>query len=227
MKKIALFDIDKTIYNGHSYFAFVKYLVERKILSENAYEEVMAIAKDGSTGKFTYSEIAQRLLVSVVAQLKGKEISELESAANDFFSQNVSEFYPYFASVIEKISNEYDIYIITANAQFAAGAVQKLFNLPGIVSSIFEVKDGKFTGEIEQSLALGKSVVKDLIDKYGKKGSIAAGDSINDRGMLELVDNAFCINASKELVELAEGKNWHIVNDQNIESEILKVVEKV
>ncbi|MEK7521876.1 MAG: HAD hydrolase family protein [Patescibacteria group bacterium] len=69
----------------------------------------------------------------------------------------------------------------------------------------------------------GKHVVADLLAKH-EEGSIAVGDSENDVGMLELVDYPFCVNASPELLEVANARGWKVITPENAAEEILKVL---
>ena len=55
-----------------------------------------------------------------------------------------------------------------------------------------------------------------MISKYGKKGSIAVGDSENDADMLNKVDFPVVIEPNSYLKDIAREKGWQIVNRDTI-----------
>ncbi len=98
-----------------------------------------------------------------------------------------------------------------------------MFNLDGYLCTQYEVKDGKFTGEIVSTLADGKDVVESLVSP-DDQFSLAVGDSENDISMLDKVKIPICINPSPELLKVATERNWLVVDDHTAQDQILKVL---
>jgi phosphoserine phosphatase len=106
-----------------------------------------------------------------------------------------------------------------------AEAVVSIYQLDGYLSTMFEVKNGVFTGKVLSTLANGKHIVKDIISKY-KDNSLAVGDSENDISMLEQVKVPICINPSEELLLEAKRRNWLVINDKDAASNLRKIIEE-
>lgn len=224
MKKVAFFDLDKTIYNTHSFFQLVEYEIEKKRVQISTWSKIQELLEDYKSGKTNYSDTANKLLETFARDLKGQQVSDLYKDVKEFFSNHKSNFFPYFEKILPKLKENHDVYIITTNAQFVAEAIVAEFGLSGYIASEFEVVDGVFTGKIAQSLANGKGLVSALIDKHGYKGSIAAGDSENDIGMLELVEFPICISPNAELHKYASEKNWRIADSASAENTFLDLI---
>lgn len=219
-KKLALFDLDKTIYNDHSFFGLVKFEVDKGVVPHETWMEIRNLLKLYEEDKQSYSKTANQLLSVYATSLQGLSEKDLYSDTLEYFLSNKRNFYGYFEKVIPELNKKYDIYIITTNAQYVAQTICDIFRLKGFISSEFAVEKGKFVGTVEKSLADGKHSVQKLIGEYGRKSSIAVGDSGNDIGMLELVEYPICINPSTELKNYAKEKNWRIVSDKTITGEI-------
>lgn len=217
MKKLAMFDLDKTIFDSHSLFAIVDDLISNNLIESSAKTEVYGFLNNCITGELSYSEAAGKMLVSCAKSLKGKTDSQVKTSIKNMFIRDQNHFYPYFAKILPILLKTHDVYLVTTNAQFVAQIVQEMFGITGYISSEFEVVDGIFTGEVTQSLANGKSAAQDLLNKYGKAGSLAVGDSKNDVGMLELVEFPICINPDEELKQHALQNNWQVTTDTEIE----------
>ncbi len=208
MKKVAFFDIDKTIYNTHSFFQLAEYEIGKGRVKQETWDKIQKLLVRYKSGELTYSVTANMLLEDFASDLKDQKYIDLIEDVKEFFVSNLKNFYPYFEEILPKLKETHDIYIITTNAQYVAKTIVDHFGLTGFISSEFEVIDGLFTGKILKSLANGKSMVSDILAKYGKGGSIAVGDSENDIGMLELVEYPVCISPSEELKKHASSNNW-------------------
>lgn len=221
MKKIALFDLDRTIYNAHSFLELAEYVIKKGRVKQETWDDIQNLLKEYKLGNATYSDTANKLLVTFAKELDGQKYEDLYSDVYAFFINNKQNFYSYFEKILPTLHRNYDVFIITTNAQYVAQAIVDLFGLEGFIASEFEVVEGVFTGKVTKSLANGKSMVRDLLEKYGKEGSVACGDSENDIGMLELVDHPICINPTDKLREFADKNGWRLVSFEDAEEYFL------
>jgi len=211
MRKVAIFDLDKTIYRAHSFFELAA--------NEGFYPEMMVEYKKYKASEQDYSTTALNLLQILATGLIGKNYEDELAKTEKFFENNQQNFFPYFEAILPKLKETHDVFLATTNTQMVAEIIKRKFGLAGYISTEFEVIDGKFTGKILSTLATGKKSVKSLVDQYGVNGSIAVGDSENDIEMLKLVERAVCINPSEELKAVATEKNWIVTTDTQAESE--------
>jgi HAD superfamily phosphoserine phosphatase-like hydrolase len=217
---IGLFDLDRTIYNTHTFFGILRRLVEVEFIDQTLEDDILRELNLHKEGKRTYEDAANYMLVRLAEGIKGKPYQELEDIAFKFFQDNKQNFYPYFVECLPEMQKTADVYLVTTNIQAVARAVQRIFGLDGVISTVYEVVDGKFTGSILSTLAGGKHMVSEVVIKY--KDSFAVGDSENDIGMFEVVKRPFCINPSEELLPVATSRGWTIINEENASSQILK-----
>jgi HAD superfamily phosphoserine phosphatase-like hydrolase len=223
MKKVAFFDIDKTIYNTHSFFQLAEYEIRKGGVKQETWDKIQKLLVRYKSGELTYSVTANMLLEDFASDLKDQKYIDLIEDVKEFFVSNLKNFYPYFEEILSKLKETHDIYIITTNAQYVTKTIVDHFGLTGFISSEFEVIDGLFTGKVLKSLANGKSMVSDILTKYGKNGSIAVGDSENDIGMLELVEYPVCISPSEELKKHASSNNW-VMTDPDQATKIFNTI---
>ncbi len=222
--KVAFFDIDKTIYNDHSFFQIAANELKEGRIDTDTWDAIQEIANRYKDGEVSYTDAANQLLVLFASSLKNQTYQELYEDCIKFFFENKKNFFPYFEKVLAGMSHKYDIYLVTTNTQFVAKAIVDQFGLTGFISTEFEVKNHLFTGKVVRSLADGKEMINELLEKYGREGSIAVGDSGNDISMLKLVEYPLCINPDHELRKYALQNNWHTFNDSEAEEVISKIL---
>lgn len=222
-KSIAVFDLDNTIYKGHSYFGSVKNFIKAGIVAQSVDDQVMNEYRKYKAQEQAYGVSANNMLVILATALTNKSYAEVKKIAKQFFESEKDNFYTYFLNILPKLKETHEVYLVTTNGQMVAEIIVEMFGLDGHVSTVFEVKDGVFTGNITQSLADGKKVCVDLVKNYSGK-TIGAGDSINDIGIFETVKYPLCINPSDDLKVIAQERGWDIVTDETVEEKILTII---
>ena len=76
-KSIALFDIDKTIYNQHSFFPASKYLIEKGLFVTETWTRIESELTKYNSKLQTYSYTANNLLKIFGEALEGKNFDEV------------------------------------------------------------------------------------------------------------------------------------------------------
>lgn len=217
MKKLALFDIDGVIYNGHSIFDLIQDQEKRGVIVSGTWDKILIELQAYKTGQKNYTEAANEMLKVYAGSFKGVEYEFFVDDVFNFLNTHKNNFFPYVDNLFSKLKTTHDIFLITTNFQFNCEAIEKIFGLDtNHICSIAENINGKLTGNIKQSLAGNKGIVADLMNKYGKSGSIAVGDSENDADMLNLVELPLVMEPNDKLLEIAKNNNWQVVNRDTI-----------
>ena len=216
MKKLALFDIDGVVYKGHAFFDLVQNQEKEGIIPVGTWQKILSDLEKYKTGDKTYKEAADSMLKNYALAIKGLSYSTIFDNNLNYFKANNASFFDYFEKLMAKLKISHDLFFVTTNFQFTTKAVGRVFKIDRFLCSIAEVKDGEFTGKVGLSLGGNKGLVGDLVDKYGKNGSIAVGDSENDADMLDKVEHPFVMEPNSKLQVIAKEKGWQIVNRDNI-----------
>lgn len=228
-RRIALYDIDKTSYQGLLIIDLAMYQVRTKTLEQATLDKIANEEELHRTGK-SYEDMARDMLIHWAKGLKGKKISYIEDEINKFFkTSDGKKFFPFVQESIDILRPTHDTYFVTAEPQFVAEEVARIHQATGYVSSIFETKDGILTGKISSSLAKRedkKNAVGQIMQTHTKEKSFAFGDSDSDIEMLEGVDYPICVNPNDELTRTAMERGWQIKKPEEIVVYIRNVLAK-
>ena len=224
MKKLAIFDIDGVIYDGHSIFDIVQDQEKKKLIPTGTWDKILFELGEYKSGKKNYKQAADSMLATHATALKGSSYKDIIDHNYNYFMENKNKFFPYFKNLSKELSRTHDLYFVTTNFQFGAEAVGKIFGIKNYLSSIAELKGNTFTGKVELSLGGNKGIVSNLIKKYGREGSIAVGDSENDIDMLDKVKFPFAMEPDEKMAKIARERSWTIVDRKNIALTILNLV---
>ncbi len=229
-KKLALFDIDgTTLPLGVAGFSdLVRYLASIDLITKEIAERMNQVHENYTIHKDISYEDHAALEFKIFAEgLEGESYDETYLKTADFMDKNIKKnIYPSMEKLIKDLESLYDIFFITANVQFYAQFFSNLFKAKGFEATMFDVKEGKFTGKISRSLARAEEkqiAIGELLSKYPKKGSLAFGDAEGDRFMLSSVETPICINPTHGFLDEALKNKWIITDPENVEEVIKKL----
>lgn len=218
-RQIAFYDIDKTSYDGFIVLDLATHQLQNGIISEQCLTDMKTDIAQYRSGEIPYEQMAQNLLEHWAQGLLGKQINDVLVKSREFFETEGKKFFPYVQTSINLLSPTHDIYFVTAGPQFGAQYVADMHNATGFISTIFEERDGVFTGNISKSLASKekkKREIYPLLNTHNNAKSFAFGDSSNDVEMLESVAYPICVNADSELRKVAETNSWDICSPEQV-----------
>lgn len=217
-RNIALFDIDKTAYEGYLLFRIVQKQAKDGLISAESEKNVELVKKAYADGNLEYESMVEGVLNKWAEGLKDKSVEEIASHAEKYLRGEGNKFYPYVLKVIKLIEDTHDIFFVTAEPQFVASKTTEIYGAQGFLSTEFEIENGMFTGKVNSALSHGPhklQAIKELLSSHSKERSFAFGDSEGDIEMLEAVEYPVCINPTAKLAKKAREKGWFTSNSPN------------
>lgn len=229
-RKIALFDIDKTIYDGYMIFPLAEYFFAQKIIKKETVDRLYQDLVLYRSQEVDYETTIENFNLHFARGLKNHSPDALLNATAALLkNREAGNFYTFVQPLLKLLRKTHDIYFVTGELQFVGKAVADFFSVEGYISSEMEVKDAVFTGNIGKSLAKkeGKSsAVESLFTAYPPNNSMAFGDSEGDMEMLARVDHAFCINATEGLLKVASLRQWNVVTPDSVIEAVRQIVHQ-
>lgn len=219
-KRIALFDIDRTVYEGFLLFTIVGQQVEDRLIAQAVLDDIIDIKNVYEKGDMRYELMVETVLARWADGLTGKSLEEVEHHTEKYLRGKGNKFYFFVKDVIDILRDTHDIYFVTGEPQFVANKTKEIFNANGFLATEFEIKDGRFTGKVSAALSHGHhklQVISDLLTQHGREGSYAFGDSEGDIDMLDSVEYAVCVKPTAGLKQKAIEKGWFISMDPDKE----------
>jgi phosphoserine phosphatase len=217
---VALFDIDRTIYDGYVIFPLAGYLSESGIIARDTVENLCQDLRLYESRRVGYAATVQNLNIHLAAGLKDASPGSVLSATSAFLqTPEGNRFFPFTRPLMELLGATHDIYLVTGEVQPVGQAVADYLSAKGYVSSEMEVHGDLFTGNITRSLAgrEGKgTAIGRLFEGYPLMDSLGFGDSEGDIELLSRVAYPFCINSTEGLEKVAVSRGWHLVNPVSI-----------
>jgi len=216
-KKVAVFDVDGTIFRSSLLIQLVNRLIEDGTFPKGAravygreYEKWMN--REGG-----YQEYIQAVVHAFNKYLKGVHYGAFADAAEEVVEEQWRRVYRYTRDLISELK-EKDYYIL-AVSHSPKTVLDKFCPRMGFDKAygiVYEIGPQElFTGRmLEEHLILNKaSILKRAVEKESLtlERSIGVGDTESDIPFLELVAQPICFNPNMNLYRYAKRMKWKVV----------------
>lgn len=213
-KKVAVFDIDGTIFRSNLHFELFKGLVQYDIFPSIVLKEIEEYHDDWITRRGHYRDFEQSLIRSYKNRLRRKVVEDIEKVSRYVVQEKMEHVYVYTRNLIEGLRKDYVLLAISGSPREVVDAFTDDWKFDKAYGTIYGSEDGIYTGEV----LFPSYEVKDttLINfcaehNLSLEGSIGVGDTSGDVSFLNLVEHPIAFNPSRELFETAKQRGWRIV----------------
>lgn len=213
-KKVAVFDIDGTIFRSNLHFELFKGLVEYGIFPAIVLKEIEEYHDDWINRRGHYRDFEKSLIVSYQNRLKGKVVEDIEKVSRFVVQEKMEHVYVYTRDMIERLRGEYVLLAISGSPREIVDAFTANWKFDKAYGTIYGSEHGVFTSEIIfPSYDVKDVTLKNFCSEHNLtlEGSIGIGDTSGDVAFLNLVEEPIVFNPSRELFEIAKEKKWKTV----------------
>ena len=216
-RPFAVFDLDGTLIRWQLYHAIADELAREGHFSVIEYEKVRQARLDWKhrATASAYKDYERTLVNLVDLAISGISVADLTKACQAVLAEYKDQVYTYTRDLTRQLKAEgYLLFAISASQEQIVKLLADYYQFDDYGGSVYEVKDGYFTGQKEVLKRERKpTYLKELVAKHGATwaGSIAVGDSESDIPMLTSVERPIAFNPTKELLSHAQAASWKVV----------------
>ena len=205
----AIFDCDGTLWNGDAGIGFLNWSIEAGLLSRNASDWIDARHRLYRQDQVSELDICGEM-VQVYASLRDEE---LRRAAARYFAQQVeSQIFPEMQTLVADLrAAGADIWAVSSTNNWVIEEGVRRFGIAPdrVLAACVRVHDGLITSDlIDIPTGEGKA---EALRRVGLPHPDAVfGNSIHDAAMLAIAQQAFPVNPTPALAEIAAQRGWAV-----------------
>lgn len=216
-RKVAIFDIDGTIFRSSLLIELVEVLIEKEIFpvsvrADYDREKVRWLDRKGD-----YESYIMAVVGVFIKHIKGVRYDLFTSAAQMVVDRYRNRTYVFSKELIDALKK--DGYYLLAISHSPKGILDlfcKELGFDKVYGKFYELGPTDcFTGRVEDEhvIANKAAVLRRAVEKDGLtlKGSVGVGDTESDIAFLELVERPICFNPNMKLYKHAKRNGWEVV----------------
>ncbi|EKE25337.1 MAG: haloacid dehalogenase, IB family protein [uncultured bacterium] len=232
-QKIAIFDIDGTIFRKNLQFELINELSWMDVFPRKVRNQIVNLYTNWLEHKGTYEQYRAGLVDLYEKYIKGCKLVDVERASRGVVSFHQDRTYVFAERLIRKLRKEnYHIIAISGSPIEIVKEYNKLhLHFDAVFGSVYEINEkGIYTGETNYEPVKNKgSLVKQYVFEHGLtlEGSYGMGDTESDASFLDIVENPIAFNPNEDLKAIAQEKGWRmVVEKKDVVWEISQIVKE-
>jgi len=217
MKKVAIFDIDGTIFRSSLLIELTDALIQEGIFSSRVRKLYARAAENWLDRKGPYEEYINAVVKAFRQNIKGVRYQEFSKIAKKAVAFHKNRIYPYTRDVVKNLKKKnYYLLAISHSPRKVVKEFCERMGFDKVYGQIYEIdRQKRFTGRVlHMELISDKAeILKRAIEKekLTLKDSVGVGDTESDIAFLKMVEKPICFNPNQKLYQYAKRAGWKIV----------------
>ena len=217
MKKVAIFDIDGTVFRSSLLIELTNALVQEGIFNLKVSKLYARNYKNWLNRKGPYEEYVKAVIKAFRQNIRGvrqNEFSRIAKKVVDFYGNRI---YRYSRDIVKNLKKKnYYLLAISRSPQKVVKEFCEKMGFDKMYGLIYEIdRQKRFTGKILHAELISDKaeILKRAIEKekLTLKGSVGVGDTESDIAFLKMVEKPICFNPNQKLYQYAKRAGWKII----------------
>jgi HAD superfamily hydrolase (TIGR01490 family) len=218
--KLAIFDIDGTIFRSSLMIEVINELVAAKIFPEKASKELKKDYEAWLNRAGGYDMYIKKIVAVHLKYIKGLSERQMDWAVQKVLKTKQDRVYRYSRDLLKQLrKKKYYLLALSHSPIYIVNPYSKFLGFNDFFGSIYVIKEGFYTGHLhnadyimDKSLVLKKWLSeKNKTMKIDIKNSIAVGDTESDIPMMKMMGKPIAFNPNSALAKHARKHKWKIV----------------
>lgn len=216
-QKLAVFDIDGTIFRSSLFIILLEGLIEKEHFPQKARQIYEREYDLWLNRKGSYEKYLEAMIKAFMINIKGVHYKDFANVAKKEFAIHSDRTYVFSRKLIEDLKKKnYYLLAISQSPKTIVDLFAKHFGFDKSYGRLYEIgPQDKFTGKIiDKHIIENKAnILRRVIEKENitLKDSYGIGDTEGDIPMLEMVENPICFNPNQKLYRHAKINEWKVV----------------
>jgi HAD superfamily phosphoserine phosphatase-like hydrolase len=215
--KIAIFDIDGTIFRKNLQFELINELSWMNVFPRKVRNQIVDLYANWIEHKGTYEQYRAGLVSLYEKYIPDCKLKDVERASKVVVSFHQDRTYIFAEELIRKLRQEnYHLIAISGSPIEIVREYDRMhLKFDAVFGSVYKYNErGIYTGETEYEPVKHKgNLVKQYAYEHGfaLEDSYGIGDTESDASFLDIVENPIAFNPNENLKKIAEEKGWRVV----------------
>lgn len=217
MQKVAIFDIDGTVFRSSLLIEFVEGLIDSGLFQQSVRKEYEREFLAWANREGSYEDYISRVVEVYMENIKGIFYGDFMETAEKVVEAEGKKVYCYTRDLLNELKK--DNYYLLAISQSPKSILEgfcKKIGFDKVYGRMYEIgPQERFTGNITDLHLISNkaNIVRRACEKENLtlKGSVGVGDTEGDIPFLEMVDKPICFNPNAKLYKHAKQQKWNVV----------------
>lgn len=220
--KLAIFDIDGTIFRSSLFIELTRAMIEEGVLPKKASDKIEKEYTLWTQRKGNYSNYIKKVVEVYFDYIEGLKKEEVDKIVKEVLSSQKEKVYRFIRDLFNKLKKDgkYHLIAISGSPFYMVREFGKFMGFDYVYGTENIIENGIIKREVRNKNLSKDGVYKEpILLEYlsankidvNWKDSIAVGDTESDISILKMVGKPIAFNPNEELAKHAKKNKWRIV----------------
>ena len=215
-QKIAVFDIDGTIFRSSLLIELTERMIEEGLFPQKVHSIYSEEYQKWLDRRGSYGDYIKKVVGAYGEHIKGVRLADAMAVAERIMIFHKNRVYTYTRDLVLKLKKTHFLLAISHSPYHIVEPFCREWGFQKVYALLYEVDENEiFTGKVEyEDLIYHKGKVLERAirnENVTLKGSVGVGDTDSDIPMLKMVSRPLAFNPNKKLYQAAKRNRWEIV----------------
>ncbi len=216
-RRVAVFDIDGTIFRSSLLVELVDNLIVRGIFPKAAAKEYSDAYENWLNRRGEYEDYLWGVIRAFTKNIRGVSYKEIVNLSKQISKIHQERIYRWTRDLIKNLKKKnYYLLAISGSPKFIVEEFSHGLGFDKTYGRRYELdKKGRFTGAVmdEELISDKAKILKRAAGKENLtlRGSVGVGDTETDIPLLKMVAKPICFNPNQKLYKYAKRKGWKVI----------------
>lgn len=216
-KKVAIFDIDGTLFRSSLLIELVEKLIERGVFPDEAWKRYRDYEERWLNRRGSYEKYIDAVVDTFVHHLKGVYYGDFADIAEEVVATHRDRVYRYTRDLVKQLKRkQYYLLAISHSPKTVVDPFCKKLGFNKVYGVVYELgPTEKFTGRrLDEHLIFNKGLIVRRVlerEELTLTSSVGVGDTESDITFLEMVERPIAFNPNQKLYRYARRMGWKTV----------------
>lgn len=232
--KLAIFDVDGTLFDGNLGIDFVKTLIKNEVFSPEIGEGIFSYFTQYKNGSLEKSVAVDKIYSLYADGMKGNTVTCVSEIAMQTWQSVKKNLFPFAKELVYTLDRAgYEIILLSGSPTEMISILSEELGVKYAVGGTVEVLQDVYTGRViaypgsaEQKIEVLENLERTFGMPVDYAQSIAMGDNERDSLMLKKVGYGFAFEPNTALRVFAEQQGIHIVTRENVLTHMRAIITR-
>ncbi len=217
MHKVAIFDIDGTVFRSSIFVELVEALIREGVFPGRARRGYEREYHAWLNRSGEYEAYVAAMVAVFHKYIKGVHYGDLKEVGKKVVREQEQHLYRFTRDLIRDLKRRrYFLLAVSQSPKAVLDPFCKRLGFDKVYGRIYTLgPEDRFTGEVEEFHVIANkgAVLRRALEKEGLtlEKSIGVGDTEDDAAFLDLVEAPICFNPNRRLYRIARTRGWRVV----------------
>lgn len=232
MKRLAIFDVDGTLFEGNMGIELLKTLIDKGLFDKKIGSEIFEWYQKYKSGEMEKTVVVDKIYELYALGMTGQLQKNIELASQETWNNISNKLFGFSKELVKLFKDKnFIVVLLSGSSVEMVKILGKELDADEVIAGTLEIVDGIYTGKIvsypgsaDQKIEAINKYISDRNIETDWKNSFGMGDNERDLEILKLVGIPVAFEPNEALKNVSQDNNITVLDRNNVVETVTNIL---